>query len=69
MLLCVILWAITLAGLASGNLDFDYYPQITRIPSGVFAVICYTAYGALSFLPFILEAEEMIRWKFYRSKI
>ena len=69
MLLCVILWAITLAGLASGNLDFDYYPQITRIPSGVFAVICYTAYCALSLLPFILEAEEMIRWKFYRSKI
>ncbi len=69
VLLCIALWITILIGMASGNLDFDYYPQITHIPSGVFAVICYTAYGTLSLLPFIFEAEEMIRWKFYRSKI
>ena len=66
---CLLLWGITLAGMATGCLDFSYYPEITGIPSGIYSVICYAAYGFLSFLPFIIEAEEMIRWKYYRSKI
>lgn len=66
---CILLWGITLAGTASGKLDFYYYPEITEIPSGIYSIICYAAYGCLSLLPFILEAEEMIRWKYYRSKI
>lgn len=69
LLLCIVLWGITLAGMANGNLDFYYYPEITEIPSGAYSVICYAAYSCLSLLPFILEAEEMIRWKYYRSKI
>lgn len=66
---CVLLWGITLAGTAAGKLDFFYYPEITEIPSGIYSIICYAAYGCLALLPFILEAEEMIRWKYYRSKI
>lgn len=66
---CLLMWGITIAGTASGKLDFYYYPEITEIPSGIYSIICYMAYGCLSLLPFILEAEEMIRWKYYRSKI
>lgn len=69
LLICVMLWAVTLAGTASGKLDFYYYPEITEIPAGIYSIVCYGAYGCLALLPFILEAEEMIRWKYYRSKI
>lgn len=66
---CILLWVITLAGTAAGKLDFYYYPEITDIPAEFYSIICYAAYGLLACLPFILEAEEMIRWKYYRSKI
>lgn len=69
MLVCLALWAVTLAGMAAGKLDFYFYPVITEIPSGTSSVICYAAYGGLSLLPFIFETEEMIRWKYYKSKI
>lgn len=69
LLVCLALWAVTLAGMAFGKLDFYYYPEITEIPTGLYSIICYAAYGCLALLPFILEAEEMIRWKYYRSKI
>lgn len=69
LLLCLSLFAITAAGMAGGKIDFNYYPEISKIPLDFFSVICYAAYGLLSFLPFIIETEEMIRWKYYRSKI
>ncbi len=69
LLLCILLWGITVAGAATGKLDFSYYPETAEIPVGVFSIICYAAYGLLSLLPFIFEAEEMIRWKYYRSRI
>lgn len=69
LLLCLMLWAVTLVGVALGKLNFYYYPEITEIPTEVYSIICYAAYSCLACLPFILEAEEMIRWKYYRSKI
>lgn len=69
MLILLMLAAVTASGMIFGKFEFYYYPQITEIPSGAYSVICYAAYGCLSLMPFILEAEEMIRWKYYRSKI
>lgn len=69
LLLCVLLCGTTIAGVATGKLDFSYYPETAKIPAGVFSIVCYAAYGILSLLPSIFEAEEMIRWKYYRSRI
>lgn len=69
ILLCLLFWGITLAGAATGSLDFYFYPAITEIPAGFDSLICYAAYGCLACLPFIIETEEMIRWKYYKSKI
>ncbi|MBQ7054852.1 MAG: energy-coupling factor transporter transmembrane protein EcfT, partial [Oscillospiraceae bacterium] len=69
LIICAVLWGTVLFGMSRGVLDFSYYPQISAIPSEGLSVICYLAYGCISLLPFVLETEEIIRWKYYRSKI
>lgn len=69
LLICFIFWVVTLSGKVSGKLDFFYYPKITEIPTEIYSIVCYATYSCLSFLPFIIEVVEMIRWKYYRSKI
>lgn len=69
LLICIALWAAVMAGSAAGALDFEFYPGISPLPSGAFSVVCYAAYAVMALLPFIIEAEEMIRWKYYRSGI
>ncbi|MEE0857995.1 MAG: energy-coupling factor transporter transmembrane component T [Acutalibacteraceae bacterium] len=60
---------ITVIGIISGELDFTYYPKISQLQFGVMAVISYISFAILAYLPFFIEVEEEIRWKFYRSKI
>ena len=66
---CLFLLVITVSGMAIGKLDFYYYPSITAVPSDIYSSICYAAYGLLAFLPFTFESGEMIRWKYYKSRI
>lgn len=65
----LVLLGMTLAGLATGAVDFVFYPAIIPHEASVFAVVIYTAYGILALLPTILEMEERIKWHFLRSKI
>lgn len=65
----VILLFVTVMGIISGELDFAYYPEISQLQFGVMAVISYISFAMLAYLPFFIEVEEAIRWKFYRSKI
>lgn len=57
------------AGIASGKLDFEFYPAIK--PPGVSAltVVSYLAYGLLSAVPTIIEVRERIRWRYLRSRV
>lgn len=61
--------AWTLGAGVSGAVGFSYYPRITPLPAGAYAVSAYFAYAVLAFLPFLIEVEENIRWSYYRSKI
>ena len=65
----LVLLGMTLAGLATGAVDFVFYPAIIPHEASVFAVVIYTAYGILALLPTILEMEERIKWHCLRSKI
>lgn len=65
----LVLDAITLAAMLTGQLDFFYYPEITDIICTLQAMTSYICFGVLSFLPFIIEVEEIVRWKYYRLKI
>ncbi len=69
LMLSILLFATTLYGMISGSLDFYYYPVITEFSVDIGSVLSFTAYAFLAFMPFILEIQEMIKWKYFRSKI
>lgn len=65
----ITLISITLLGIGLGKMDFSFYPRISKINSSFLAIITYITYGVLTFLPFIIEIKENIKWKYYISKI
>ncbi len=66
---CAALSAVTLAGFLLGKADFAFYPRISTVNTDIFAIITYTAFALLAFLPFIFEVKEALKWKYLRSKI
>ena len=61
----VVLFAV----LASGQLDFTFYPTLSSLqlsPAASTASICF---AVLCFLPSALEGKEVLQWKYLRSKI
>ena len=70
-LLCasLLLAAAVIAGIASGVLEWQYYPvcepAARQLP--YFAVLA--AYGLLAVLPLIYEGKETMTWKRLRSEI
>lgn len=69
MTLCVTLLGVTFIGVAIGLADFNYYPYISDLNTSPSAIIIYTAFGIISFLPFLIEVKEALAWKYYISKI
>lgn len=69
LFLCVLLVGITMAGTASGEMIFRYYPRIGMLSRSPIAAASYAAFGALSFLPLIIEVRERIVWKYCVSRI
>lgn len=65
----ILLLAATVTGKLRGTLDFAFYPITTDISADISSVITYIAFGILSFLPFIIEVKENLKWKYYISKI
>ncbi len=66
---CILLLGLTIAGTASGEMVFYYYPKISELNRSPYAISVYTAFFILSFLPSIIEVKEALVWKYYRSKI
>ena len=70
-LLCFILLlgAMCIVSIALGSLDFAFYPSVKWTTLTPMAIMGYLSYGVLVLLPTILEAEEIIKWKYLKSKI
>ena len=69
LLAILVLTFFVLLGVSDGNLNFSYYPEITKINTSISALCSYLCYGILTFMLFFIEAEEIIRWNYCRSKI
>lgn len=65
----IVLSGVTLTCIGRGALDFSYYPIFGGICFSSIAITAYIAYGILTMLPFLIEAEEKIKWKYLLSKI
>lgn len=52
---CVLLTAVTLAGVAMGVTAFAYYPTVARLNLTPAAVGVYAAFAGLTLLPFMIE--------------
>ena len=64
-----LLTAITLAGLASGALRFEFYPALSGTDALLRGIPYCCSYGILCLMPAILEITEVVRWKYLRSGI
>ena len=53
----------------TGQLDFMIYPRIIFCDFSPASMLGITAFGALSFMPFIIELKEELVWKYSLSKI
>ena len=69
LVLILIFFALTVLSMATGALDFEFYPYLSPIKTDAWAVIGYISYGMLVLLPTFAEMEERARWKYLRSKI
>lgn len=60
---------LTAVGLACKAVKFSFYPRITEISLNPMALLTYISYGVMSFLPFVIEIKESLKWNYYISKI
>lgn len=65
----LLLMAFVLLGLILGDTAFSFYPRIASLGATPAAILAYAAFGLLTFLPFILEIAENIRWKALLSTV
>ena len=66
---CLLLGGVTIAGVASGALDFRFYPRFSMGECSPLSCLAYFSYGVLALFPGLLEVEEHIRWNILKSKI
>ncbi len=67
--LTLALTAVTFTGVGTGALGFEYYPEITGIPSSPLALAVYVSFGVLSFLPCFFRVGGVLKWKYCVSRI
>ena len=66
---CLILAGVCIGTIATGTLDFTFYPNIAVHEPVTLSGIAYAAYAVLALFPCILELEEIFRWKSLKSRI
>lgn len=65
----IVLTVLTLIPVAFGSLNFAFYPAMSPVNCSALSLSAYICYGILAILPFIIETEENIKWKYYISGI
>ncbi|MBQ3489629.1 MAG: cobalt transport protein [Clostridia bacterium] len=63
------LFLISVYGLATEAVAFQYYPTFGAQAPSFISTLTYIAYIMLAFLPTAAEAGEKIKWKYLQSKI
>lgn len=63
----LILGGAVCAIMATGELDFAFYPRITALSLAGARLYAYAAYGALALLPGAIEIGDSIKWQYLRS--
>ncbi|MGI6005101.1 MAG: energy-coupling factor transporter transmembrane component T [Christensenellales bacterium] len=63
------IFVLALIGMHAGALRFAYYPAVTRLPAGPLSLLTYGLLALWMLMPFIMESEEFLRWKYLRSRI
>lgn len=61
--------AVIIAVTATGRFSFSFYPRISVPPINIYSISVEIAFAVLCLLPFILEVEEGLQWKYYKSRI
>ena len=56
-------------GVATGEIQWYYFSQMSFGTCSLYAMGALTAYGIMAFLPVIIELWEVIRWNVIKSKI
>lgn len=54
---------------ATNRLSLEFYPSISFKGIDGFTLAAVTAFAVLCLLPSVLEAEEELKWQYYKSKI
>jgi len=67
--LILALAAVVTLALARGDLQYDWYPNISAPRLGPCPLTGVLAYSVLCLLPFLSTVKEEIRWIFYRLKM
>ena len=65
----LLLTALTVCGIMSGRLDWQYYPQRTAPPFSLQYAGTAAAYALLALLPAICEGKETLTWHYLRQNI
>lgn len=65
----IALAAGALVGIGAGATGMSYYPRLTGIKTSPTSIFAYACFGALSFLPCIIEAGGALRWSYCKLKI
>lgn len=61
--------ALTLISSALGRLDYNFYPSITRIDTSALSIAAYICFLILTLVPYLIETEENLKWKYCISRI
>ncbi len=69
ILISILLGITTLYGIYSKSLEFNFYPYITEVPTFLMSYISYSVFGLLCIIPFVIEIKEIVKWKYFLSKI
>lgn len=69
IIISIILGGITFYCLYNKSLEFNFYPHISQVPKSSATLFSYCIFSVLCLIPFIMEVKEVIKWKYFLSKI
>ena len=61
--------AIMIVSMATGTLDYTFYPELKMPTNDVLSILGYISYGILCLISTLVEGGEKFKWHFLKSKI